>query len=181
MAGDLSVQGEFVISSRGLEGSAIYAMSRAVREGAPLSVDLVPGRDAVDVTARLAKPRGKATLANHLRKQLKLGPAQMALLREFGRPNSSQPLPQDPSALSAVIKALPIRHQGLRPIDEAISVAGGVRFEGLDSGLMIRALPGVFACGEMLDWDAPTGGYLLTACLATGRHAGRAAVSHLQG
>lgn len=174
-AGDVSVHGEFVISSRGLEGSAIYAMSRPVREGAALTVDLVPGRDQADVTTRLAKPRGKNTLANHLRKQLKLGPAQVALLQEFARP-----LPQEAQALAALIKALPIRHGGLRPIDEAISVAGGLRFEDLSDGLMIRSLPGVFACGEMLDWDAPTGGYLLTACLATGRHAGRAAVDYLK-
>ncbi|WP_424943442.1 TIGR03862 family flavoprotein [Aliiroseovarius crassostreae] len=174
-AGEVSVQGEFVISARGLEGSAIYAMSRPVREGAKLMVDLVPGRDQVDVAARLAKPRGKTTLTNHLRKQLKLGPAQIALLQEFARP-----LPQEADALAALIKALPIRHDGLRPIDEAISVAGGLRFDDLSDGLMIRSLPGVFACGEMLDWDAPTGGYLLTACLATGRHAGRAAVHYLK-
>ncbi|MDA5092908.1 TIGR03862 family flavoprotein [Aliiroseovarius sp. KMU-50] len=175
-AGAHSVRGEFVISQRGLEGSAIYAMSKPVRDGAELCVDLVPDRDVVDVAARLSKSRGKTSLANHLRKQLKLGPAQIALLQEFARP-----LPQDSQALAAVIKALPIRHDGLRPIDEAISVAGGLRFDDLDGGLMIRTLPGVFACGEMLDWDAPTGGYLLTACFATGRHAGRAAVRFLEG
>lgn len=173
-AGAHSVRGEFVISSRGLEGSAIYAMSRALREGAALSVDLVPERDVADVAARLGRARGRATLTNHLRKQLKLGPAQIALLQEFARP-----LPQAPEQLASLIKAVPIRHEGPRPLDEAISVAGGLRFEELDQGLMIRALPGVFACGEMLDWDAPTGGYLLTACLATGRHAGRAAADYL--
>ncbi|UWQ07736.1 TIGR03862 family flavoprotein [Aliiroseovarius crassostreae] len=173
-AGAHSVRGEFVISSRGLEGSAIYAMSRALREGAVLFVDLVPERDVADVAARLGRARGRATLTNHLRKQLKLGPAQIALLQEFARP-----LPQAPEQLASLIKAVPIRHEGPRPLDEAISVAGGLRFEELDQGLMIRALPGVFACGEMLDWDAPTGGYLLTACLATGRHAGRAAADYL--
>ncbi|UWP98295.1 TIGR03862 family flavoprotein [Aliiroseovarius crassostreae] len=173
-AGAHSVRGEFVISSRGLEGSAIYAMSRALREGAALFVDLVPERDVADVAARLGRARGKATLTNHLRKQLKLGPVQIALLQEFARP-----LPQAPEQLASLIKAVPIRHEGPRPLDEAISVAGGLRFEELDQGLMIRALPGVFACGEMLDWDAPTGGYLLTACLATGRHAGRAAADYL--
>ncbi|NRP13459.1 MULTISPECIES: TIGR03862 family flavoprotein [unclassified Aliiroseovarius] len=175
-AGAHSVRGEFVISSRGLEGSAIYAMSRALREGAALSVDLVPEREIADVTARLGRARGKATLTNHLRKQLKLGPAQIALLQEFARP-----LPQAPGQLASLIKAVPVHHEGPRPLDEAISVAGGLRFEELDQGLMIRALPGVFACGEMLDWDAPTGGYLLTACLATGRHAGRAAAEYLNG
>ncbi|KPN61678.1 hypothetical protein SAMN04488527_10641 [Aliiroseovarius crassostreae] len=173
-AGAHSVRGEFVISSRGLEGSAIYAMSRALRKGAALFVDLVPERDVADVAARLGRARGKATLTNHLRKQLKLGPAQIALLQEFARP-----LPQAPEQLASLIKAVPIRHEGPRPLDEAISVAGGLRFEELDQGLMIRALPGVFACGEMLDWDAPTGGYLLTACMATGRHAGRAAADYL--
>ncbi|UWQ10840.1 TIGR03862 family flavoprotein [Aliiroseovarius crassostreae] len=173
-AGAHSVRGEFVISSRGVEGSAIYAMSRALREGAALFVDLVPERDVADVAARLGRARGRATLTNHLRKQLKLGPAQIALLQEFARP-----LPEAPEQLASLIKAVPIRHEGPRPLDEAISVAGGLRFEELDLGLMIRALPGVFACGEMLDWDAPTGGYLLTACLATGRHAGRAAADYL--
>ncbi|WP_298566980.1 TIGR03862 family flavoprotein [uncultured Aliiroseovarius sp.] len=171
-AGDRTVLGEFVISSRGLEGSAIYAISRAVRQGAALTVDLVPGRELADVAARLAKPQGKTSLSNHLRKTLKLDPARIALLQEFSRP-----LPSDPQALARLVKTLPIRHKGLRPIDEAISTAGGLSFDALDDGLMIRALPGVFACGEMLDWDAPTGGYLLTTCFATGHHAGHAAAN----
>ncbi len=169
-AGRQSVVGEFVVSSRGIEGSAVYAVSRAMREGAPLTVDLTPDRNVEDVTARLAKPRRKSSMTNHLRKSLKLDPAKIALLQEFTRP-----LPHDPATLAALIKALPIRHQGPRPIDEAISTAGGLSFDALDAGLMIKALPGVFAAGEMLDWDAPTGGYLLTTCLATGRHAGQAA------
>lgn len=173
-AGITQVQGEFVISNRGLEGSAIYAVSKALREGAELVVDLVPGRMVDDVATRLVKPRGKTSLTNHLRKVLKLGPAQIALLQEFARP-----LPQEANDLATVIKALPIRHAGLRPMDEAISVAGGVSFEGLDPGLMLNPMPGVFACGEMLDWEAPTGGYLITGCLATGRHAGRAAAAWL--
>ncbi len=171
----MSVRGEFVISHKGLEGSAIYAMTRQIRQGKELFVDLTPDRELGDVTRRLGKTRGKKTLANHLRKQLNLAPAQIALLQEFARP-----LPQHPAALAALIKGLPVRHAGLRPIEEAISVAGGVRFENLDAGLMLETMPGVFVCGEMLDWDAPTGGYLLTACLATGRHAGRAAASYLQ-
>ena len=173
-AGATCVHGEFVISKRGLEGSALYAMSKALREGADLFVDLIPGRTADDVAMRLAKPRGKTSLTNHLRKVLKLGPAQIALLQEFARP-----LPQEANDLATVIKALPIRHTGLRPMDEAISVAGGVAFDALDKGLMLNAIPGVFASGEMLDWEAPTGGYLITGCLATGRHAGRAAVAWL--
>ncbi|MEJ2018605.1 MAG: TIGR03862 family flavoprotein, partial [Maritimibacter sp.] len=168
VAGDASIRGEFVISSRGLEGSAIYAVSRGVREGAALSVDLCPDWSLDEVAKRLARPRGKATLAAHLRKSLRLDPARLALLMEFGRP-----LPEG-EALAALIKALPLRHQGLRPMDEAISTAGGITAEALD-GYMLRALPGLFVAGEMLDWEAPTGGYLLTGCLATGREAGRAA------
>jgi hypothetical protein len=161
-AGDTSVRGEFVISSRGLEGSAIYAVSRAVREGAPLTLDLCPDWTRDEVARRLARPRGKATVAAHLRKTLKLDPARLALLMEFGRP-----LPDD---LAPLIKALPVRHDGLRPLDEAISSAGGITAGALD-GHAVRAVPGLFACGEMLDWEAPTGGYLLTACFATGRAA----------
>ncbi|MCK0171143.1 TIGR03862 family flavoprotein [Aliiroseovarius sp. S1123] len=172
-AGDQSVLGEFVISSQGIEGSAIYAVSRAMREGAPLTLDLLPGRSLDDITARLSRPRGKASLSNHLRKTLKLDPVKTSLLQEFSRP-----LPSDPTQLAALIKALPITHQGPRPMDEAISTAGGLPFDALDDGLMIKALPGVFACGEMLDWEAPTGGYLLTTCFATGRHAGRAAAAY---
>jgi len=169
MAGDVTLRGEFVVSSRGLEGSAIYAVSRPVREGAQLTLDLCPDLSEAEVRLRLAKPRGKASLANHLRKSLRLDPVRIALLNEFARP-----LPDD---LAGVLKALPVRHAGLRPMDEAISTAGGVRFDALDEGLMLTALPGVFVAGEMLDWEAPTGGYLLTACLATGRHAGRAAAA----
>ena len=165
-AGDRMVRGEFVISARGLEGSAIYAICADVREGAELTLDLCPDLSVDDIRARLVK-RGKASLANHLRKALKLDPSRLALLNELGRP-----FPQD---LVGLIKALPVRHAGLRPMDEAISTAGGVCFHALDAGLMLRDLPSVFVAGEMLDWEAPTGGYLLTACLATGRHAGRAA------
>ena len=174
-AGALASRGEAVISARGLEGGGVYAVSRAVREGAPLHLDLVPDLDLAEVTARLARPRGKASLANHLRKALKLGPERLALLQEFGRP-----LPRDPAALAARIKALPVRHHGLRPLDEAISTAGGVRGAALDARLMLTALPGVFCAGEMLDWEAPTGGYLLTGCLATGRWAGLGALEWLR-
>ncbi len=172
-AGDVKVRGEFVISSHGLEGSAIYAVSKAIREGARLSLDLLPDLSLQEVQSRLARPRGKASLGNHLRKTFRLDKARLALLNEFGRP-----LP-DSTALARRLKALPVRHAGLRPIEEAISSAGGVAFSGLDQWLMLTAMPGVFVAGEMLDWEAPTGGYLLTACLATGRHAGRGAARHL--
>lgn len=169
-AGDTSLRGEFVISARGLEGGGIYAVSRAVREGAALTLDLCPDWTQGEVAARLARPRGKATLAAHLRKVLRLDPARLSLLMEFGRP-----LPEG-ADLAARIKALPVRHCGLRPLDEAISTAGGVAAEALD-GFMLRTLPGVFVAGEMLDWEAPTGGYLLTGCLATGKAAGEAAAT----
>lgn len=169
IAGGHRVRGEFVISERGLEGGGIYAVSRAVREGADLAVDLLPDWPLKKVAQALAKPRGKASISNHLRKVLRLDPARLALLMEFGRP-----LPQG-EALAALVKYLPLRHAGPRPMDEAISTAGGVAWSALDDQLMLTARPGVYCAGEMLDWEAPTGGYLLTGCLATGRWAGRAA------
>jgi len=169
-AGETPVRGEFVISARGLEGSAVYAISKPVREGAGLTLDLCPDWSLEQVAARLARPRGKATLSAHLRKVLRLDPARLALLQEFGRP-----LPQDAS-LAGLVKHLPVTHAGLRPLDEAISTAGGIAAQALD-GFMLRAHPGLFAAGEMLDWEAPTGGYLLTGCLATGLAAGQAAAT----
>lgn len=165
-----TVRGECMISQRGLEGSGIYAVSRAMREGARLHLDLTPDVTNEDVRSRLERPRKGASMANHLRKVLKLDPAKRALLNEFGRP-----LPIDPSELAHLIKHLPVKHKGPRPMDEAISVAGGVTWDAVDEGLMLRTLPGVFCAGEMLDWEAPTGGYLITGCLATGHWAGVAA------
>ena len=166
-AGDQRVRAEFVVSAQGLEGGGIYAVSRRMREGHGLTLDLLPDLSVDEVRKRLARPRGKASLANHLRKVLKLDPVKQALLMEFGRP-----LPED---LAPLLKALPVRHAGPRPMDQAISTAGGIRLDALDDGLMLKDRPGVFAAGEMLDWEAPTGGYLLTACLATGRWAGQRA------
>ena len=166
-AGDERIKAEAVISERGLEGGGIYAISRAVREGADLKIDLLPDMSEDQVRTRLAKPRGKASLTNHLRKALRLDPVKQAILMEFVRP-----LPDD---LAPFFKAVPIKHAGPRPLDEAISTAGGVPFDALDDGLMLKSAPGVFCVGEMLDWEAPTGGYLITGCLATGRWAGQAA------
>ena len=173
-AGGLRRRGEFVISARGLEGGGIYAVSRALRDGAPLMLDLLPDLSAGQITLRLTRARPGETLGNRLRK-LGLSPAATALMQELGRP-----LPEG-AALAALLKALPVPHAGPRPLDEAISVAGGIRAGALTEGLELRALPGIFACGEMLDWEAPTGGYLLTACLATGRWAGRAAAAKPSG
>ncbi|WP_242500600.1 TIGR03862 family flavoprotein [Tropicimonas sp. IMCC6043] len=162
-------RGEFVLSRRGLEGSGIYAVSRPAREGVPIWIDLLPDWSPAKLAERLARPRGKLSLSNYLRRALRLDPVKLALLREFGGP-----LPEGP-ALAALLKALPLRHAGPRPLDEAISVAGGVRQDAVDAQLMLKCRPGTFAAGEMLDWEAPTGGYLLTACLATGRWAGQGA------
>jgi len=167
---DNPLRGEFVISKRGVEGSGIYAVSKAMRDGADLTLDLMPDWSVDRVRQRLARPRGKATVMNHMRKGLKLDTVKLALLQEFARP-----LPAEAGDLAKVIKALPVKHSGPRPMDEAISTAGGVAFSGLTEGLELKAAPDVFCAGEMLDWEAPTGGYLITGCLATGRWAGRAA------
>ena len=165
-------RGEIIVSRKGIEGGGIYAISRALRDGAPLTLDLMPDLSVGDVRARLARPRGKTSLSNHLRKTLRIAPLRQALLMEF-----AHPLPDD---LAAVIKSLPVPLKGPRPLDEAISCAGGLKFEALDDGLMLKARPGTFAAGEMLDWEAPTGGYLITASLATGRWAGLAATRWLK-
>lgn len=171
-AGEAASRGEIAISARGLEGGGLYPLSPPLREGAALTLDLAPDLAEAAVAARLSRP-GRDTLANRLRKALRFDPARLALVQEFGRP-----LPTDPAALARLVKALPVRHAGPRPMDEAISTAGGIAAGALAEGLMLRAVPGTFAAGEMLDWEAPTGGYLLTACLATGRHAGRAAAGY---
>lgn len=163
-AGGRSTRGEFVLSARGLEGGGIYTLSRILRGGAALSLDFMPDIDAQRLAQKLAHVPPRESISNRLRK-LGLGAAQRALLLEFGRT-----LP-----LETALKALPIKLEGPRPLDEAISVAGGVRAAALTQNLELRAVPGTFVCGEMLDWEAPTGGYLLTGCLATGRWAGRAA------
>ncbi|TMM53019.1 TIGR03862 family flavoprotein [Sulfitobacter sabulilitoris] len=171
-SGAFRSRGEAVISRSGLEGGGIYEVSRGLREGSGLRIDLLPDWTVDQVAEKIARPRGKASLSNHLRKVLKLEPARIALAQECARP-----LATDPKALARTLKSLSVPVTGLRPMDEAISTAGGVPFAALDAGLMLRAAPGVFCAGEMLDWEAPTGGYLITGCLATGRWAGRAAAT----
>ena len=173
-AGPYRSRGEAVLSHRGLEGGGIYSVSRGVREADKLTLDLLPDRSVDEVAARLSRPRGKASLANHLRKTLGLDPVKIALVQEWGRP-----LPDVPLSLARRLKKLAVRHAGLRPLDEAISTAGGVPFSALDTRLMLKDRPGVFCAGEMLDWEAPTGGYLLTACLASGRWAGQGVNAYL--
>lgn len=169
-AGDLSSRGEATISRRGLEGGGVYSLTPALRAGATLSVDLVPDLTTDALTERLSSKAGKTRLSHWLKNGLRLPPAKLALFFEMTR---GEPLRR--KNWVETLKALPVRTVGLRPMDEAISTAGGVARTALDDGLMLRAIPTVFCAGEMLDWDAPTGGYLLTACLATGRWAGRAA------
>ncbi len=171
-AGDQTLKGEFVISKTGVEGSAIYALSSQLRAGADLVLDLLPDLSEAEIARRLARPRGKASMSNFLRKTLKLTGVKYALLREFG------PLPEL-SKLPAYIKALPVPLDGPVDIDEAISTAGGVKASALTDGLMLRKKPSIFCAGEMLDWEAPTGGYLLNGCLATGRWAGFAAAKYV--
>lgn len=168
-AGNSRSRGEFVVSKRGLEGGGIYSLSKTVRAGATVTLDLMPDWPLERVAQALGKPRGKVTWPNYLRRTLRLNPAKIALLMEFGGPLSEN------ENLPATIKNLPVHHSGLRPIDEAISVAGGVARASVTDSLMLKDIPGVFVAGEMLDWEAPTGGYLISACLATGRWAGKSA------
>ena len=166
--------GECVITASGIEGSLIYALSAPIRESinrhgqATIHIDLLPNKPLDKVQVALSKPRGSRSMAKHLQGQLGIEGVKAALLRELTPAESFN----DPALLAAAIKALPLTLIKPRPLDEAISSAGGVMFEALDDDLMLRQLPGVFCAGEMLDWEAPTGGYLLTACFASGRQAG---------
>jgi uncharacterized flavoprotein (TIGR03862 family) len=169
--------GEFVVTATGVEGSLVYAASAALREriaaagSATFLLDLLPARTLDWVQREVAHPRGPRSLATHLKSRLGLSGVKTGLLWEL-LPKAAQ---ADPAQLAAAIKALPITVTATRPIAEAISTAGGVRFDGLDGQGMLKQLPGVFVAGEMLDWEAPTGGYLLTACFSTGRVAGQGA------
>jgi uncharacterized flavoprotein (TIGR03862 family) len=168
MHGDRTVRGEAMIARYGIEGGAIYAQSAGLRAAveadgrADIRIDLKPDVAAGRLTERLSKPHGKASLSNHLRKAAGLDPVAVALLYEAG------PLPVSPRALAERIKAMPLTLTGVQGLERAISSAGGVTLDGVDAGLMLVARPGVFVAGEMLDWEAPTGGYLLQANFASG-------------
>ena len=170
-----SHEGEFLVTAHGVEGQLIYALSAPLRDAsestgsATLDVDLVPGRELHRLAEDLAQPRGRDSLANHLRRHAGITGVKAALLHEFATPADLA----TPARLAALVKSLPLRLDSPRPLDEAISSAGGVDFAALDGNLMLQALPGTFCAGEMLDWEAPTGGYLLTACFASGRAAAR--------
>ena len=175
-------KGELMLSATGIEGSLVYALSAPLRDtiaaqgSVTIGLDLAPDKTLERLVAEVAHPRGARSLAGHLQSRAGIKGLKMALLREI--------LPaehlNDPVKLAHAIKSLPLTLAAPRPLDEAISSAGGVRFEALDEKLMLRDLPGVFCAGEMLDWEAPTGGYLLTACFASGRMAGQGAMAWLR-
>ena len=180
--GDAHVKGDFVVTRTGIEGSAVYALSAALRDAletdgkAELILDLAPDRDEERLARDLAAPRGKTSMANHLRKKTGIDGAKAALLRECAPEGSFN----DPEKLAYAIKHLAIPLDRPRPLAEAISAAGGIALGELDGNGMLAKLPGVFAAGEMLDWEAPTGGYLISACFATGRAAGDGAANWLR-
>jgi uncharacterized flavoprotein (TIGR03862 family) len=175
-------EGEFVITQTGVEGSLIYAASALLRDeiaasgAATFQIDLLPAREAAWVAREVAHPRGARSWGAHLKSRLNLHGVKAALLHEL----LSKEQFNDPAQLAQAIKALPVTVAAARPIDEAISSAGGVKLEALNDSLMCKALPGVFCAGEMLDWEAPTGGYLLTACFASGKVAGQGALDYLK-
>ena len=177
-----SRRGDVMVTASGVEGGPIYALSALLRDQieargeAVIRIDLAPGKDLPRVIAEVNHPRGSRSMSSHLQSRANIRGVQSGLLREL--------LPKadfdHPERLACAIKSLPLRLIAPRPLDEAISSAGGVAFEALDEHLMVRALPGLFCAGEMLDWEAPTGGYLLTACFASGRHAGEGAMDWLK-
>lgn len=175
-------QGEFVATETGVEGSLVYAASALLRHHivrcgeATLALDLLPGLSEERVAREVAHPRGSRSLSSHLKSRLGLDGIKTGVLYEL----LGKAVMNDPARLAAAIKALPLSLVAARPIDEAISSAGGVLFEALDNGLMCEQLPGVFCAGEMLDWEAPTGGYLLTACLASGHRSGQGVLDWLR-
>jgi len=175
-------KGEFVATRTGIEGSLVYAASALLRDEivrtgeASLAIDLLPDMSHAEVLAHVAHPRGSRSLTSHLKSRLHLDGIKSALIHEL----VSKEVLDTPALLASAIKSIPLKLQATRPLDEAISSAGGVLFEALDAGLMLESLPGVFCAGEMLDWEAPTGGYLLQACFASGFQAGHGVLAYLQ-
>lgn len=180
--GQVWKQGEFIVTAYGVEGSLIYALSAPIRDAlessAPQTVllDLAPGWTEEKLANRLSQPRGSRSLASHIEKAVGLKGVKTGLLWEF----LSREEMENPLMLAKAIKSLPLPLQSPRPLNEAISTAGGIRFEGLDERLMLKKIPGVFCAGEMLDWEAPTGGYLLTGSMSTGRWAALGALAWLR-
>jgi uncharacterized flavoprotein (TIGR03862 family) len=184
--GDRSVRGEALVTRSGIEGGAVYAISAALRDatmrdgGATLEIALRPDLDDADLAARLARPRGKQSLSTWLRKMLNLSPVAIALLHEACAMSGGTLASLDVAALAKLVNHLPLRIEHAEKIDRAISTAGGIAFGDLDQNFMLKKMPGVFVAGEMLDWEAPTGGYLLQACFATGAAAGKGAAMWLR-
>ena len=170
-AGSQSSRGEIIISQKGIEGGGIYSLSAQLKKGEDLILDLLPDWDNDKILKLLTIPWGKSSSSNILRKRLKLEPIKQAILREF-----AMDVFKEPALLTKSIKSLKIPLNGTGPIKTAISTSGGVKMGSIDENFMLRGRPGIFCAGEMLDWDAPTGGYLITTCLATGRMAGKQAV-----
>lgn len=177
-----TIRGEAMIANTGIEGTSVYALSAMLRDSiiatgnAELTIDLLPDLSAEKIQSLLNKPRGKNSASNFLRKQLNLPSIKLSLLREL----TPVTIWQDNNQLAHAIKNLHLRLNAYRPIDEAISTAGGIQSTELNNHLMLQKKPGVFCAGEMLDWEAPTGGYLLTACFATGRAAGLGVIDYLR-
>jgi uncharacterized flavoprotein (TIGR03862 family) len=184
--GPHTVRGEAIVTRTGIEGGAIYALSAELREAvlcdgtATLYVALRPDVELSDLTEKLSMPTGKQSFSNFLRKAANLSPVGIGLLQESAKASGASLASMSPANLAALINAVPIRLNGVAPIARAISTAGGIAFDELDANFMLRRLPGVFAAGEMLDWEAPTGGYLLQASFATGAAAGRGALKWLE-
>ncbi len=178
---NVSARGELIVTRHGVEGGLVYAHAAALRDlierdgRANIQLDLAPDRALEKLTAELSKPRGSHSLAKHLHARAGIDGVKASLLYEVLDAGQRH----DMTLLAATIKSLPLRLTATRPLDEAISSAGGVRFEALDEQLMVSALPGLFCAGEMLDWEAPTGGYLLSGCLASGRRAGQGVLQWL--
>ena len=170
-AGSQSSRGEIIISQKGIEGGGIYSLSAQLKKGEDLILDLLPDWDNDKILKLLTMPWGKSSSSNVLRKRLKLEPVKQAILREF-----AMDVFKEPALLTKSIKSLKIPLNGTGPIQTAISTSGGMKMGSIDENFMLRSRPGIFCAGEMLDWDAPTGGYLITTCLATGRMAGKRAV-----
>jgi uncharacterized flavoprotein (TIGR03862 family) len=186
LLGPYKVRGEVLVTRGGIEGGAIYALSAVLREhikaagNAVLYVDLRPDIATAELAARLDASSGKQSISNRLRKAAGLTPVAIGVLRETAQASGQQLGAMSPASLGALIRAVPVALTGIAPIARAISSAGGIAFSELDADYMIRRLPGVFAAGEMLDWEAPTGGYLLQASFATGAAAGRGALKWLR-
>jgi len=184
--GDRTIRGEAVITRTGIEGSAVYALSAELREAflrngsATLNIALRPDAALDGLTAKLSAPKGKQSLSNFLRKAANLSPVAIGLLQEIAKISGTSLAALPPADLAHLIQAVPIKLDGAAPIARAISTAGGLAFSELDADFMMRRLPGVFAAGEMLDWEAPTGGYLLQASFATGVAAGRGALRWIE-